>query len=320
MRSVWNAITVALLFVPLWIWGLLNERQQERIRMLFRSAMKTWKQFRSNLGGMFGLYVFIFFLAMALLAPWISTHEDPNSPTWARTNPVYAPPSLDYYFGTDYNGKDVYSLTVWGARASLLVGILASLISIVIGTSVGIAAGFFGKVSDEVLMRLTDFFLVLPWFPLMIVLAALMGRSFNNVIIVIGITSWPSTARIVRAQVMSVKEMGFVERARSIGASDFHIIRRHISPNVFPLIFANMILLIANSIFSEAFLDFFGLGDPSVISWGMMLEEAYNYSAFSSFAWWWILAPGGCIVLLIVGFYLIGDALDEIFNPRLRKR
>lgn len=299
---------------------IINERRRERARLLYRSSSKTWRQYRANISGMMGLYLLVFFLVMAIFAPWLATHENPNSTTWARTNPVYAPPSLDYLFGTDYNGKDVYSLTVWGARASLIVGIMASLISIVIGTSVGIAAGFFGKFSDEVLMRFTDFFLVLPWFPLMIVLAALMGRSFQNVVIVIGITSWPSTARIVRAQVLSVKEMGFVERARAIGARDFHIIRKHISPNVFPLIFANTILLVANSIFSEAFLDFFGFGDPNVISWGMMLEEAYEYSAFNSFAWWWILAPGACIVLLIMSFYLIGESLDEIFNPRLRKR
>ena len=299
---------------------LLTTSRKERARLLMKNAKKTWSQYRQNLSGMIGLYLFLFFLIMAIFAPWISTHENPNSPGWARENPVYSPPTWDYLFGTDANAKDVFSLTVWGARASLIVGIMASLISIVLGTGIGIAAGFFGKISDELLMRLTDFFLVLPWFPLMIVFASLMGRSFTNVIIVIGITSWPSTARIVRAQVLSVKEMGFVERARAIGAGDGHVIRKHIIPNVFPLIFANTILLIANSIFSEAFLDFFGFGDPSVISWGMMLEEAYVYSAFTSFAWWWILAPGACIVLLIMAFYLIGDALDEIFNPRLRRR
>ena len=207
-----------------------------------------------------------------------------------------------------------------GSRASLIVGILASLISIVMGTVIGISSGYFGKFTDEVLMRLTDFFLVIPWFSLMIVIASLLGRSFTNVIIVIGITSWPSTARIVRAQVLSVKEMGFVERARAIGAGDGHIIVKHISPNVFPLIFANTVLLVANSIFSEAFLDFFGLGDPNVISWGTMLEEVYKAGAFTSFTWWTILAPGACIVLLIMSFYLIGDALDEILNPRLRRR
>ena len=299
---------------------LLSESRKERYRLLARSALKAWRQYRTRWGGMFGFYLLMFFLLVAVFAPWIGTVEDPNSIASARENPVYAPPSFDYPFGTDVFGRDVYSLTMYGARASLLVGTLASLISIVMGTAMGLAAGYFGKASDEVLMRITDFFLVLPWFPLMIVFSSLMGRSFTNIIIVIGITSWPSTARIVRAQVLSVKEMGFVERARAIGSNDGHIISKHILPNVFPLIFANTILLIANSIFSEAFLDFFGLGDPHVISWGIMLEEAYKFGAFSTFAWWWIAAPGICIVLLIMSFYLIGDSLDEIFNPRLRKR
>ena len=200
------------------------------------------------------------------------------------------------------------------------MGILASLISIVLGTVVGVTSGYLGKFSDEMLMRFTDFFLVIPWFPFMIVVSFLLGPSFTNVIIVIGITSWPSTARIVRSQVLSVKEKGFVERARCIGAGGGRIVTRHILPNVFPLIFANTILLVANSIFSESFLDFFGLGDPRVVSWGIMLEEAYEWGAFSSFAWWYILAPGACIVILIMSFYLVGDALDEVLNPRLRRR
>ena len=300
--------------------ALLTSSDMEKIHLRIGSIKKTWKQYRTRLGGMFGLYLLIFFLVVAVFAPWISTKDDPNSIASARDNPTYASPSLDYPFGTDVFGRDVYSLTMYGSRASLMVGILASLISIIMGTAMGLAAGYFGKASDEILMRITDFFLVLPWFPLMIVIASLMGRSFMNIIIVIGITSWPSTARIVRAQVLSVKEMGFVERARAIGSRDGHIINKHILPNVFPLIFANTILLIANSIFSEAFLDFFGLGDPNIISWGVMLEEAYKFGAFSTGAWWWIAAPGTCIVLLIMSFYLIGDSLDEIFNPRLRKR
>ncbi|UCE91537.1 MAG: ABC transporter permease subunit, partial [Methanobacteriota archaeon] len=300
--------------------ALITKSDIEKLHLQLKNLRKLWKQFRTRLGAMFGLYLLLFFIIAALFAPWLGTEENPNDIGWARVREQYLPPSLDNLFGTDFYGRDVYSLTIYGARASLIVGILASLISIILGTVVGVAAGYFGKVSDEILMRVTDFFLVLPWFPLMIVIASLLGRSFTNVIIVIGITSWPSTARIVRAQVMSVKEMGFIERARSIGCRDGHIIQKHVLPNVFPLIFANTILLIANSIFSEAFLDFFGLGDPNVISWGVMLEEAYQYGAFTSFAWWWILAPGSCIVLLIMSFYLIGDALDEIFNPRLRKR
>ncbi|OGS42016.1 MAG: hypothetical protein A3K67_00160 [Euryarchaeota archaeon RBG_16_62_10] len=279
-----------------------------------------WNLYRQSTPGMIGLSMILFFVGMAVLAPVLATHDDPWSIEWRGVNPEYASPSLKFPFGTDFYGRDMWSLTVIGSRASLIVGFLASLISIVIGTGVGLGAGYFGKVADESLMRLTDFFLVLPWFPLMIVFMMLFGLSFTNVIIVIGITSWPSTARIVRAQVLSTKERAFVERAKAVGAGSGRILWRHILPNVFPLIFANTILLIANSIFSESFLDFFGLGDPTVISWGTMLEAAYEYHAFEALAWWVILAPGLSIILLIMAFYLMGDALDEVLNPKLRKR
>ncbi len=300
--------------------SLFSESRKEKTRLFVGRTRKVGRRYLKNRPGMMGLTVLAFFVGVALLAPVLVTHADPNSWGWADASHSYLEPSKEFLFGTDFYGKDVYSLTVYGSRASLIVGLAASLISIVLGTVFGLTAGYFGKISDEILMRFTDFFLVIPWFPLMIVVAMLMGKSFTNVIIVIGITSWPSTARIVRAQVLSVKEKVFVERALAIGSGSGHIISRHILPNVFPLIFANTILLIANSIFSESFLDFFGLGDPTVVSWGTMLEVAYEKGAFSSYAWWSILAPGACIVILIMSFYLIGDALDEILNPKLRKR
>jgi peptide/nickel transport system permease protein len=300
--------------------SLLSESRKEKLYLLVGRARKVGRGFLRNRPGMTGLSVLVFFVIVAVLAPVLVTHANPNSWSWADSRNSYHEPSREFLFGADFYGKDVYSLTVYGTRASLIVGFAASLISIVLGTTIGLSAGYFGKISDEILMRLTDFFLVIPWFPLMIVLAMLLGKSFTNVIIVIGITSWPSTARIVRSQVLSVKEKTFIERARAIGSGSGHIISKHILPNVFPLIFANTILLIANSIFSESFLDFFGLGDPSVVTWGTMLEIAYEKGAFSSYAWWSIIAPGVCIVVLIMSFYLIGDALDEIMNPKLRRR
>lgn len=294
---------------------------REKLRLTARRTLKVTKQVFANPMGVVGIAVLLFFVVIAIFAPVLVTHQDPNSSlTWAKDENRYHPPSKEFLFGADYFGKDVYSLTIYGTRASLIVGLAASVISIVLGSVIGLFSGYYGKVPDEILMRFTDFFLVIPWFPLMIVVAMLLGQSFTNVIIVIGITSWPSTARIVRSQVLSVKEKAFVERARAIGSGSRHIISRHILPNVFPLIFANTILLIANSIFSESFLDFFGLGDPNIISWGTMLENAYDKGAFSSYAWWNILAPGACIVILIMSFYLIGDALDEVLNPKLRKR
>lgn len=299
---------------------LLPPRYQEKLHLLAKSAKQIWKQFRKNRGGMVGLVTLVIFFTVAIFAPWLATHENPDSTSWASINPIYASPSLKFPFGTDYLGRDVYSLTLMGSRASLIVGVVASVISMVLGTLVGVFSGYYGKVADEILMRFTDFFLVIPWLPLMIVFVMLLGASFTNVIIVIGITSWPSTSRIVRAQVMSIKEHTFIERARCVGASDTRIVIKHILPNVVPLIFANTILLIANAIFSESFLAFFGLGDTQVISWGTMLEKAYNSGAFTSFAWWYIMAPGASILILIMAFYLIGDALDEILNPKLRRR
>jgi len=296
----------------------INTQRREKITLFQKNMKRIWKQFRENKAGMVGLVILGVFVAMAIFAPWLSRYDDPKS--IVNDNPTFDSPTWDFWFGTDFFGRDVYSLTMYGARVALIVGFAASALSMGLGTAIGVTSGYLGRFSDEVLMRFTDFFLVIPWFPLMIVIAALMGPSLFNVIIVIGITSWPSTARIVRAQVLTVRERAFIERARSVGAGGGWIIRKHILPVIFPLIFANTILLIANSIFSESFLDFFGLGDPSVISWGVMLEEAYGYGAFNAFAWWVILAPGACIVILIMGFYLVGDALDEVMNPKLRKR
>lgn len=313
---------------------LLTKTDIEKGKLMWKNAKKTWRIFRSNRLGLAGLVVLIVFSVMAVFAPWLSTVPEPNKtsnfePTKGSEgwiNPL--PPSLTpspytgqlHPFGTDHLGRDIYSMTLYGARASLQVGIIATLISVVVGTLVGLGAGYFGRFTDEVLMRVTDFFLVLPWFPLMIVLMAILGQKFIWVIVVIGITSWPSTARIVRSQVLTVKERQFIVRARAIGAQDGHIIKTHIMPNVLPLIFANTVLLIAVAIFSEAFLDFFGLGDPNVISWGAMLEAAYEKDAFLNNAWWWIGAPGIAIVLMVLSFSLVGYAIDDVLNPKLRRR
>ncbi|MBU1158982.1 MAG: ABC transporter permease [Candidatus Thermoplasmatota archaeon] len=305
--------------------------------MQLKNLKKTWKVFRSNRLGFTGFIVLAIFVVMAIFAPWLSTVPNPDHYTNFEENRFVdgvavllnpLPPSLTpssytgliHPFGTDYKGEDVYSDVVYGTRASLMVGFIATFISIGMGAVIGLAAGYFGRVADEILMRLTDFFLVLPWFPLMIVLMTVLDQKFIYVILVIGITSWPSTARIVRSQVLTLKERQFIERAKAIGASDRHIIGKHILPNTMPLIFANTVLLIAIAIFSEAFLDFFGLGDPSVISWGSMLESAYSNGAVAQGAWWWIIPPGAAIIILILAFSLVGNALDDVLNPKLRRR
>jgi len=169
-------------------------------------------------------------------------------------------------------------------------------------------------------MRITDVFLVLPWLPLMLVLAALMGASIWNIIIVIGLTGWAGTARIVRAQTLTIKERQFIERARAIGSGDWHIMIKHVMPNVFPLIFANTILVTAAAILSETTLSFLGMGDSTRPSWGMMLHFAFEAGAASNGAYWYLLPPGLCVVLVVLSFTFMGYALDEILNPRLRRR
>ena len=297
----------------------IGETRSEKIKLAARQANKIWMQFSQNRIGMFAFYVLLVILIIAVIGPSIAP-EDPLKPITAPESQLPQPPSAKHWFGTDFEDKDVWAQFLYGARTSLIVGVLAGLISLVIGTVIGLAAGYFGRAWDEVLMRLTDFFLVIPWFPLMIVLVAILGRNLWVVIFVIGIVSWSPTARVVRAAVLSIKEKMYIERSRALGGSNFHIIKRHIFPNVFPLIVATSILLVAEAIFSEAFLDFFGLGDPNVVSWGWMLERAHDKSAMLNLWWWWILPPSVGIILLIMSFYLVGDTMDEILNPRLKRR
>ena len=268
--------------------------------------------------GMGGLVILVIFIGMAVFAPLLADASGLDA-TQATGQPLEGP-SLKYPLGTDDLGRSVLTLTIWGSRVSLLIGFFATLLSIVIGAVLGIAAGYYGGWKESILMRLTDWFLVIPFLPLAIVLASLLGRSLWNIIFVIGITSWPGTARLVRAQALSVKERPYVERARALGAGDWHLITRHVLPNVFPLIFANTILVVAIAILSETTLSFLGLGDPLHVSWGTMLEFAFGAGAASIGAWWWLIAPGIAIVLVVLAFTMCGYALDEVLNPRLRRR
>ncbi|HHY95037.1 MAG TPA: ABC transporter permease [Firmicutes bacterium] len=229
-------------------------------------------------------------------------------------------PSRHHLLGTDDMGRDVLAGVVLGSRISLLVGLSSTVLSMLIGAGTGIVAGYYGGRLGEALMRITDVFLVIPWLPLMLVLAAVLGPSIWNIILVIGITSWAGTARIVRSQTLSVRERPFVERARAMGASDAHIMAHHILPNVFPLIFANTILVSAVAILSETTLSFLGMGDPFHMSWGVMLHFAFSTGAVTLGAWWYLLPPGICVVAVVLGFTFVGYALDEVLNPRLRKR
>jgi ABC-type dipeptide/oligopeptide/nickel transport system permease subunit len=225
-------------------------------------------------------------------------------------------------FGTDYAGADVYTESVYGARISLLVGLLAAGIGISLGLVVGMMAGFLGKFVDEVLMRFTDMMLVIPTLPLLIVLVAVLGPNIWNLILIIGFLGWMGFARIVRSQVLSLRERPFVEAARASGAGPGRIIVKHVFPNIVSLTYVNLALTVPGAILSEAALAFLGLGDPSVVSWGNMFQHIESSQALQRVppVWWWVLPPGFGIALVSLSFILIGYALDEVFNPRLRKR
>ena len=275
------------------------------------------KAVRKNKWAMTGSIILLFFLLLAVFGPIIipfSTME------FGEVEDMLLPPSSQHWLGTDDMGRDVLANLISGARISLLIGVVATALSMIIGTLIGIVAGYFGRGIDNLLMRFTDFFLVIPWLPLMMVLAAILGTSLWNIIFVIGITSWAGTARVVRAQTLSVKERQFIERTVSIGAGSFHIMFRHILPNVFPLVFANTVLVAAVAIVSETTLSFLGLGDPTMASWGMMLHYAFEGGATAAGAYWYYLPPGICVVLVVLAFTLLGYAFDEILNPKLREK
>jgi peptide/nickel transport system permease protein len=202
----------------------------------------------------------------------------------------------------------------------MVVGFAAALISAVLGSAVGLASGYFGGWTDRILDSLENWFLVIPTLPLMIVLARLLDPSLWVLILVIGLTSWAGTGRIVRAQVLTLRERAFVERARALGASDYYIIKTHVLPNTLPLIFANTVLIVAVAILSEAALSFLGLGDPTSISWGTMLENAFEAGAPSAGAWWYVIPPGLCITILVLSIALLGYLFEEYVNPRLREQ
>ena len=264
--------------------------------------------------GRFGLFI----IGLAVFVSVFGTVIAPYDPE-ASSLDVLQPPSFDHLLGTTENGADVFSQILVGARVSVVVGFAAAFISAVLGSIVGLASGYYGGWTDRILDALENWFLVIPTLPLMIVLARLLDPSLTVLIAVIGLTSWAGTGRIVRAQVLTLRERAFVERARALGAGDLYIIRKHILPNTLPLIFANTVLIIAVAILSEAALSFLGLGDPTRISWGTMLENAFNSGAPSAGAWWYVIPPGLCITMLVLAVSLIGFLFEEFINPRLQK-
>jgi peptide/nickel transport system permease protein len=295
-----------------------------------RNARQFARRFAARRDGVVGAAILVLFALLAL-APQLFVGAL-QTVTTATGGPL-EPPSPAHILGTDEIGRDILNLTVHGARVSMVIGLLATLITILLGAVIGIVSGFVGGRTDQILMRMTDFFLVLPTFVLAIVLAPIIldivgtdaelfgiRATLLVIIVVIGLTSWASTARIIRSQTLSVKERMFVDRARVIGGSRAHIMRRHILPNVVNLIVANTVLTFAGAIFTETTLSFIGLGDPFQPSWGQLLNAAQQAGAPGLGAWWYIVPPASCVVVVILAFTLVGNALDDVLNPKSATR
>ncbi|MCR6670796.1 ABC transporter permease [Devosia ginsengisoli] len=281
----------------------------QSLTLRMRRTSDLWNRFSRRNSSVIGLLGAVFFLAVALFANWLAPYGR------LEMGLSFQPPSPDNWLGTDSLGSDVLSSIIYGAQTSLLVGFCAVATSSVIGVVVGALSGYYGGMVDNVFMRITELFQMVPQFFLAIIIIALFGASIWNVIFVIGILTWPSTARLLRGEFLALKQREFIEAGRSLGMSDFDLIMREILPNALPPVIVNASLQISGAILLETSLSFLGLGDPNVMSWGMMLNSAQEY--FNR-AWWMAAFPGLAIFLTTLGLNLVGDGLNDALNPRLR--
>jgi peptide/nickel transport system permease protein len=275
------------------------------------------RAFAANRGAMAGLAILLAITVLALAAP-LFIHASDLDVVNAPGQPL-APPSARFPLGTDYAGRSVLDLLIWGARESLAIGLIATVLTMILGSSIGLLAGHYGGVVSRVLMAITDWFIALPALPLAIALAAVLGQGNTSITIAIAVTSWPGTARLIRAQTLAVEARPFIERAKALGAGDLQLLRRQVLPNVMPFILVSGTLTIAVAILTDTTLTFLGLGNPTDVSWGSMINQALNQGAVTDGAWWYILPPGVAIVIVVLGFTMIGRAVENILNPRIAR-
>ena len=304
--------------------GLLGHERGVLARALL-GALRTVRFVGRRPLGAFGLGIIGLVVLMATLGSLIAP-QDPLATTSFEFAHRLQGPSTAHWLGTDESGRDLLSQFLLGARVSLIVGVVAGIAAAFIGAIIGIAAGYAGGTVDRILTFLDDWFLVIPFVPFAVLMAALLqddarsipGGRTGIIVLVLAITGWAGPTRIVRAQVHSLRGRQFVERARSQGASHVWIMRRHILPNVMPLVWANSLLIVALSILGEAGLSYFGLGDPDAFSWGTLLYNGFQAGAINEGAWWYILPPGLAITLFVLAFFAVGQVIADAADPRLR--
>ena len=302
------------------------DKWQRTVRLWRETLREHWRLLTDELSVRLSMVTVAFFVFVGIFAPYIATHQ-PLERQYQSSDELlidkWADPAIlgadnGYILGTTAEGFDIFSQLVYGTRAALLVGIIAAVFTAGIGTMVGLVAGYYGGKVDDALMRIVDFLYGMPLLPTVIVLVALLGPSLWNIILAVIVLQWRSTARVIRSQALSLRERPFVKAAQVAGASDWHIISRHLAPNVLPLSFLYGSFAIAWAILTEAGVSFIGLGDPNTVSWGTMLQASRAYSALQFGAWWWFIPPGICIGLLVISGFLIGRGYEEITNPKLQ--
>jgi peptide/nickel transport system permease protein len=276
------------------------------------SWRQLWQQFRRNRAAELSLYLIIGFILAATLAYQLSPYDP-----FALGDDTLIAPRADHWMGTDDLGRDTLSRVIYGSRVPLLVGFLATAASMALGILIGALSGYFGGRTDVILMRATEYVLVVPRFFLALLVIAMLGTGIEKIILVIGILGWPEVARVVRAQFLTFREREFVVAARAMGASHAKVIFREILPNAIPPAVVVASILVARAILLEAGLSFLGLGDPNLISWGSLLSEAQERISVSV---WLALFPGLAISLLVLCVNLFGDGINDVLNPKLRKK
>jgi peptide/nickel transport system permease protein len=276
------------------------------------------REFAARRAAMFGLGILLALTILALTAPLFIHASDLNVVN-APGQPL-SPPSARFPLGTDYAGRSIVPLLIWGTRPSLAIAVLATALTMIVGSLIGLLAGHFGGNTARVLMAITDWFIALPTLPLAIALAAVLGQGSTSITIAIAVTSWSGTARLIRAQTLAVEARPFIERAKALGARDSQLVVRHVLPNVAPFILVSATLTVSGAIISEVTLEFLGLGNPTSVSWGAMINQAFFQGAVSAGAWWYLLPPGIAIVIVALAFTMIGRAVENILNPRMTRR
>ncbi|MHA2286895.1 MAG: ABC transporter permease [Candidatus Thorarchaeota archaeon] len=323
LNSITGGFSFISTFVVFPVYMLLP-RAIEALWEYRRSIESFWIEFIRVRMGVIGMFIIGAIVILALIAPlleWAGLIYGWSELSGSIGQDLLLPPSAEHPLGTNHNGQDLLSRLIYGTQISLIVGFTASVVAIILGTTVGLLSGYYGGFIDTILMRITDVFLSLPTLPLMLIFLVMFGQGIQNVIIVIAILSWTGTARMVRSEALSLRERPLTEAAHALGASDGYILLKHILPNTLPLILANMILGVVGAILSEAGIAFLGFvdihGQPS---WGIMLHWANKNAAILNLSWWWIIPPGLLILLTSLGFVFVSHAADKVVNPRLRGR